>query len=108
MLLQSLTGFNIIYSAAVTAVFKMEDGSYKRFTRAVEGTSSGYRINHEVSLGLLTKFESRNSYSLLYYSFEPPRKVIRFSDKLRFFKWREWLSLLSALLFMLNNTSMKF
>lgn len=43
-------------SAAVTAVFKMEDGSYKRFTRAVEGTSSGYRINHEVSE--LAKFES--------------------------------------------------
>lgn len=48
----------IIYSAAVTAVFKMEDGSCKRFTRAVEGTSSGYRINHEVSV--LTKFESLN------------------------------------------------
>ncbi|XP_046670260.1 structural maintenance of chromosomes protein 1A-like [Homalodisca vitripennis] len=35
-------------TAAVTAVFRMEDGSMKRFTRTVEGTSSGYRINREV------------------------------------------------------------
>lgn len=60
----------MIYSAAVTAVFKMEDGSYKRFTRAVEGTSSGYRINHEVSQRLNQEIVT------LYYSFEPPRKVI--------------------------------
>lgn len=54
LLLQSLKVLNVIYSAAVTAVFKMEDGSYKRFTRAVEGTSSGYRINHEVSVQYYT------------------------------------------------------
>ncbi|XP_054276656.1 structural maintenance of chromosomes protein 1A-like [Macrosteles quadrilineatus] len=35
-------------TASVTAVFRMENGSEKRFTRTVEGTSSGYRINREV------------------------------------------------------------
>jgi len=35
-------------NAGVTAVFKMEDGSLKRFTRTVEGHTSGYRINREV------------------------------------------------------------
>lgn len=39
---------NLNFSAGVTAVFRMEDGSMKRFTRNVEGSSSGYRINGEV------------------------------------------------------------
>lgn len=34
-------------SAAVTAVFMMEDGNEKRFTRTVQGTSSDYKINRE-------------------------------------------------------------
>ncbi|XP_067011670.2 structural maintenance of chromosomes protein 1A [Anabrus simplex] len=34
-------------SASVTAVFLLEDGSEKRFTRTVQGTSSEHRINGE-------------------------------------------------------------
>lgn len=38
-----------LYSASVTAVFKMDDeGTEKRFTRTVQGSSSDYRINDEV------------------------------------------------------------
>lgn len=36
-------------SASVTAVFKMDvEGTEKRFTRTVQGSSSDYRINDEV------------------------------------------------------------
>lgn len=39
----------LYYSASVTAVFKMDDeGTEKRFTRTVQGSSSDYRINDEV------------------------------------------------------------
>lgn len=34
-------------TAGVTAVFRMEDGTEKRFTRSVQGTSSDYKINRE-------------------------------------------------------------
>lgn len=38
-----------LFSASVTAVFKMDnEGTEKRFTRTVQGTSSDYRINDEV------------------------------------------------------------
>lgn len=38
-----------LYSASVTAVFKMDsEGTEKRFTRTVIGSSSDYRINDEV------------------------------------------------------------
>ncbi|CAG2064214.1 unnamed protein product, partial [Timema podura] len=34
-------------SASVTAVFELEDGKEKRFTRSVQGSSSDHRINKE-------------------------------------------------------------
>jgi structural maintenance of chromosome 1 len=38
-----------LYSASVTAVFKMDsEGTEKKFTRTVQGSSSDYRINDEV------------------------------------------------------------
>lgn len=37
-------------SASVTAVFQMEDGVTKRFTRTVQGSSSDYKIDREVSV----------------------------------------------------------
>lgn len=38
-----------LLSASVTAVFKMDnEGTEKRFTRTVQGSSSDYRINDEV------------------------------------------------------------
>ena len=36
-------------SAFVTAVFELEDGTEKRFTRVVQGSSSDHRINGEVN-----------------------------------------------------------
>lgn len=35
-------------SAHVTAVFELEDGTERRFTRTVQGSSSDHRINGEV------------------------------------------------------------
>lgn len=35
-------------SASVTAVFELGDGTLKRFTRIVQGSSSEHRINGEV------------------------------------------------------------
>lgn len=43
-------GQPISRSAHVTAVFKLEDGKEKRFTRMVQGSSSDHKINGEVSL----------------------------------------------------------
>lgn len=37
-------------SAQVTAIFAMESGEEKLFTRMVQGSSSDHRINNEVSL----------------------------------------------------------
>lgn len=43
-----------MYSASVTAVFKMDsEGTEKRFTRTVQGSSSDYRINDDVYIFLL-------------------------------------------------------
>lgn len=40
-----------MYSASVTAVFKMDsEGTEKRFTRTVQGSSSDYRINDDVHI----------------------------------------------------------
>ena len=39
---------HIFYSASVTAVFELGDGTVKRFTRIVQGSSSEHRINGEV------------------------------------------------------------
>jgi len=40
-----------LYSASVTAVFKMDsEGTEKRFTRTVQGSSSDYRINDVVCI----------------------------------------------------------
>ena len=36
------------FRASVTAVFLLADGSERRFTRTVSGSSSEHRINHEV------------------------------------------------------------
>lgn len=38
----------IYFRASVTAVFLMEDGATKRFTRTVQGSSSDYKIDREV------------------------------------------------------------
>lgn len=38
----------LFHSAAVTAVFLMDDGTEKRFTRSVQGSSADYRIDREV------------------------------------------------------------
>lgn len=45
-------GQPISRSAQVTAVFVMADGSEKRFTRLVQGSSSDHRINNSVSIDL--------------------------------------------------------
>jgi structural maintenance of chromosome 1 len=37
-------------SASVTAIFELEDGTEKSFTRIVLGSSSEHRINDEVDL----------------------------------------------------------
>lgn len=39
----------INYSASVTAVFELEDGTEKSFMRSVQGSSSEHRINNNVS-----------------------------------------------------------
>jgi len=46
----------MFYSASVTAVFELGDGTVKRFTRIVQGSSSEHRINGEVINFNLTFF----------------------------------------------------
>ncbi|RZF46730.1 hypothetical protein LSTR_LSTR002593 [Laodelphax striatellus] len=41
-------GKPVARSASVTAVFRMDDGTEKRFTRSVQGSSSDYKINREI------------------------------------------------------------
>jgi len=41
--------FFVEYSASVTAVFELEDGTEKSFMRSVQGSSSEHRINNNVS-----------------------------------------------------------
>lgn len=52
------------FSAGVTAVFQMEDGTVKRFTRSVQGTSSDYKINREVCYYKLLSYQ-KPLFSLL-------------------------------------------
>lgn len=42
--------FFVEYSASVTAVFELEDGTEKSFMRSVQGSSSEHRINNTVCL----------------------------------------------------------
>ena len=42
--------------AQVTAVFQMEDGTEKRFTRLVQGSSSDHKINDKVGLFYIYAF----------------------------------------------------
>lgn len=45
----------IFLRASVTAVFLLDSGTYKRFTRIVQGASSDYKIDREVcNIVLLT------------------------------------------------------
>lgn len=54
-----------MYSASVTAVFKMDsEGTEKRFTRTVQGSSSDYRINDEVFIHIFICF-----LHLIYYTY---------------------------------------
>lgn len=41
------------FSASVTAVFELEDGTEKSFMRAVHGSSSEHRINGGVSIKII-------------------------------------------------------
>lgn len=41
--------YSVDYSASVTAVFELENGTEKSFMRSVQGSSSEHRINNNVS-----------------------------------------------------------
>lgn len=45
-----LPSFPFFFSASVTAVFELEDGSEKSFMRTVQGSSSEHRINGNVNI----------------------------------------------------------
>lgn len=44
------------YSASVTAVFELEDGTEKSFMRSVQGSSSEHRINNNVNFAIKLLF----------------------------------------------------
>ena len=55
-------GQPISRSAHVTAVFQLENGAEKKFTRAVHGSSSDHRINDEVCFWQFLYFVDFISY----------------------------------------------
>lgn len=44
----AINTFTRFFSASVTAVFRMDDGSEKKFTRSVHGSTAEHKINGEV------------------------------------------------------------
>lgn len=65
--------------ASVSAVFRMGDGSEKKFTRLVQGSSSEYKINEEVRL-LTSRF-------LLHFA-SKRRSFVNFSIFI-VFRWKK-------------------